>query len=303
MHKELELFLEHLRLEKGSSEHTIRNYRMDVESFFAYLKSLHSSSNLKSLNPLVLRSFLSELHGKNSRVTIARKLSGIRSFFRFLYKKNIISNDISAQIPLPKAEKKLPNFLSPAEVLRLFAIVDLEQKEGVRDRAILELLYSSGLRVGELVSLHLDSLLDSGDCEGGGTIRVLGKGKKERLVVYGWNAKKAVQDYLLRREEFCVVGDKIRQDAEALFLNARGGRLTARSVERMVSAAAAKAELSAETTPHSLRHSFASHLLANGADLRLIQELLGHSSLSTTQKYTHIELEQLLREYEMAHPR
>lgn len=301
--KELDLFLEHLRLEKGASEHTIRNYRMDVESFLSYMQSMHGKQNLKEINGTTLRAYLSGLYEKNSKVSIARRLSGIRSFFRFLFKRNIIPTDISDQIPLPKAEKKLPHFLSQSEVLKLFSSLEMEKKEGVRDRAILELLYSTGLRVGELVSLNLDSLLDSNENESGGSIRVLGKGKKERLVVYGWNAKLAVKEYLKLRPDFVVHGDAIKQDQEALFLNSRGGRLTVRSVERMVSAAAVKAELPSDTTPHSLRHSFASHLLANGADLRLIQELLGHSSLSTTQRYTHIELEQLLREYEMAHPR
>lgn len=302
--KELALFLEHLQHEKDASEHTLRNYRMDVEGFFAYFKSLQGNFDLTSLDATRLRAYLSSLYEKNSKSTIARKLSALRSFLRFLYKRNYLPADISGQIPLPRAEKKLPNFLSPTEVLELFQAVSGEKKEEVRDRSILELLYSTGLRVGELTSLDLDSLEENQDPEAGGTIRVLGKGKKERIVVYGWNARKALREYLDRRAEFVLAG-KISQEGEqnALFLNSRGGRLTARSIERMVGEAASRASLSAETTPHSLRHSFASHLLANGADLRLIQELLGHASLSTTQRYTHIELEQLLREYERAHPR
>lgn len=236
-------------------------------------------------------------------MSISRRLSAIRSFFRFLHREGVLERDESVDVPLPKTEKRLPAYLTPVEAERLLAVPESTTPEGLRDRAILELLYSTGLRVSELVGLSLGALQPAPET-GGGTIRVIGKGRKERLVVYGSTAAAAVAEYLQVRSELFLAGERARGEAEtALFLNQRGGRLTARSVERLVAAHALKAGLTKDVTPHTLRHSFASHLLANGADLRLIQELLGHSSLSTTQKYTHIEMEQLLREYRTAHPR
>jgi integrase/recombinase XerC len=294
-------FFRHLEEEKGASPHTVRNYGIDLNSFLDYLQE--AGCGLKEANALILRAYLSHLYNKNAKVSISRRLSAIRSFFRFLHREGILDRDESVDVPLPKTEKKLPAYLSQAEAERLLAAPEASSPDGLRDRAILELLYSTGLRVSELVGLNLDSLVSSQE-NGGGTIRVIGKGKKERLVVFGATAADAVAAYLEGRSEFFLKGEKSQAEEEqALFLNQRGGRLTARSVERIVSAHALRAGLSSEVTPHTLRHSFASHLLANGADLRLIQELLGHSSLSTTQKYTHIEMAQLLREYRTAHPR
>lgn len=297
----MERFLRHMQEEKGASPHTVRNYGIDLRSFLDYLKA--SGSSLSGAGGLVLRAYLSHLYEKNAKVSISRRLSAIRSFYRFLHKQGAVDRDESVDVPLPKAEKKLPVYLTQPEAEKLLATPPTGSADGLRDRAILELLYSTGLRVSELVALDCDSLLPAPET-GGGTIRVLGKGRKERLVVFGSTAADAVAAYLARRQEFFLVGEKAAAAEEtALFLNQRGGRLTARSVERMVASCALRAGLSADVTPHTLRHSFASHLLANGADLRLIQELLGHSSLSTTQKYTHIEMEQLLREYRNSHPR
>lgn len=294
-------FLSHLQNERDASPHTLRNYGMDLRSFLAYLRELKGGEPcLKSVGVTDFRSFISSLHGSQAKGSIARRLAALRSFYRFLYRQGHISRDDSLLVPIPKAEKKLPVTLSLGQVEALLGRPDQGSKEGVRNRAILELLYSTGLRVSELVALDQEDVTG----EEGGTLRVLGKGRKERLVVYGATAGKAVGTYLLRRADFFISGERARGESEvALFLNSRGTRLSVRTVERIVKDCAHQAGLPFDITPHTLRHSFASHLLANGADLRLIQELLGHSSLSTTQKYTHIEMEKLLDEYRQAHPK
>lgn len=293
-------FLDYLRVEREASPHTLRNYGMDLEAFFTYLKSQKGEGfDLGRVTTLDFRAYISSLHGEKAKVSIARRLAALRSFYRFLYRKGHIQRDDSLLVPIPKADKTLPVTLSQAQVETLLAPLG-DDREGKRNHAILELLYSTGLRVSELVALNCDDF--AGGNREGGTLRILGKGRKERLVVYGATAMAAVQEYLSVRSDFYPKG-KLAKEEPALFLNPRGGRLTARSVERIVEAAALAAGLPADVTPHTLRHSFASHLLANGADLRLIQELLGHSSLSTTQKYTHIEMKALLAEYRSAHPK
>ena len=290
-----EEFLKYLELHRGASAHTLRNYRLDIEAFRNYL-SPKGSFHWSEVNALHLRAYLSQQYEKRSRGSIARSFSALRSFFRFLVKEGHIQKNECVYVPLPKAEKKLPHYLSESEVVLLLEAPDKTTIDGLRNRAMLELLYSTGLRVSELVSLNLSDLANP--CGHSGVIRVLGKGKKERVVVYGDLAAAALAAYVDVRNEFLPKADEV-----ALFLNYRGSRLTVRSVERLVQTLARKAELSPETTPHSLRHSFASHLLANGADLRVVQELLGHSSLSTTQKYTHLEIQQIVKEYRRAHPK
>lgn len=298
MHPWMEEFLSHLRDEKNASVHTIRNYKIDLASFHSYFHASRGEGfDLAAITPLDLRAFLSSLYDKNAKTSIARRLAALRSFYRFLFRKGLVSSDIAARVPSPRAEKRLPRHLSLGETERLLASPESSGSLGLRNRAILELLYSTGLRVAELASLNLTDLATVPEGEGG-TLRVQGKGRKERLVVCGATARQAVTAYLAVRGEFGA-----EENEDALFLNARGGRLTVRSIERMVEAAALAAGLPGDVTPHTLRHSFATHLLANGADLRLIQELLGHSSLSTTQKYTHLELAQLVREYRSAHPK
>jgi integrase/recombinase XerC len=288
-------FFEYLRSERDASEHTLRNYGMDIQSFLSYLRSLGGEVDLRNVSAVQIRAYLSHLHGQQAKVSIARRMAAIRSFFRFLYRRGFLEKDEAARVPVPKTEKKLPNYLSVEEASRLLAAAD-ESREGRRNAAILELLYSTGLRVSELVALDVADLPSGASS---GTLRVLGKGRKERIVVYGETAARVLREYLELRGGFLKPG----REEPALFLNSRGGRLTVRSVERIVQAQARAVGIATEVTPHTLRHSFASHLLANGADLRLIQELLGHASLSTTQKYTHIELAQLLREYRSAHPK
>lgn len=293
----MEDFLSHLRDEKDASVHTLRNYRIDLVSFSSYFRHARGDAfDPASITPLELRTYLSSLYDKNAKTSIARRLAALRSFYRFLYRKGLVASDVAERVPLPKTEKRLPRHLSPEETEKLLGTPEPSSALGLRNRAILELLYSTGLRVAELASLDADDLTAI-HCAEGGTLRVTGKGKKERLVVCGATARAAVASYLDRRQEFGP-----EDEETALFLNSRGGRLTVRSIERMVEVTARSAGLPGDVTPHTLRHSFATHLLANGADLRLIQELLGHSSLSTTQKYTHVELEQLMREYRSAHP-
>lgn len=286
-------YLEYLKSAKAASPHTLRNYRMDLSSFLQYLAE-GGSKSLDRVSSLEFRAYVSSLMEKNARASVSRKLSALRSFFRWLHREGKIENDTASLVPLPKAEKKLPRYLSLAEMKLLLEAPERESMDGARDRAILELLYSTGLRVSELCSLDQGQLEWSPKAEQGGVIRVVGKGDKERLVVFGAKAREALEHYLDKRGQ---------REVKAVFLNLRGGRLTTRSVERMVVHYAGRAGLSRDITPHTLRHSFASHMLAAGADLRLIQELLGHSSLSTTQRYTHIELAQLLKEFERAHPR
>ncbi len=299
MHPWMDEFLEQMRVEQRASAHTLRNYRIDLVSFFTYLESLRGPGfDPGSISQLDLRAYLSSLFEKSARSSIARRLAAIRSFYRFLYRQGRVPSDIAARVPLPKAEKRLPRHLSLQEMELLLATPSITTSLGLRNRAILELLYSTGLRVAELAALNLDDVTSAS--EGGShTLRVLGKGAKERIVVYGSTARSALENYVMAREDFGP-----EEEERALFLNARDGtRLSVRSIERMVEATAREAGLPPDVTPHTLRHSFATHLLAGGADLRLIQELLGHSSLSTTQKYTHIELESLLAEYRLAHPK
>lgn len=295
-------FLAHLRDERDASPHTLRNYGMDLQSFLAFLAAAKGEPvNLSQVGAADFRAFISNLHETQSKGSIARRLAALRSFYRFLFRQGHIQRDDSKLVPIPKAEKRLPVTLSVEQVDALLQAAEKKDKEGVRNRALLELLYSTGLRVSELVALNAQEFSSAGN---GGVLRILGKGKKERVVVFGEVAGRAVEAYLLQRANFFLAGERAQGEAEAaLFLNSRGGRLTTRTVERIVRDCALIAGLPADITPHTLRHSFASHLLANGADLRLIQELLGHSSLSTTQKYTHVEMEKLLSEYRQAHPK
>lgn len=272
----------------------MRNYKIDLTSFADYCGAHFEPAQV---SPLELRSYLSSLHEKFAKTSIVRRFAAIRSFYRFLFRKGLVESDVAERIPLPKTEKRLPRYLSVEETESLLSAPEAGNASGLRNRAILELLYSTGLRVAELAALSLSDIAGISSAEGG-TLRVVGKGRKERVVVCGSAAGKAIASYLERREEFGPEPEEL-----ALFLNSRGGRLTVRSVERMVVEMARAAGLPGDVTPHTLRHSFATHLLGNGADLRLIQELLGHSSLSTTQKYTHLELEQLMREYRTAHPK
>jgi integrase/recombinase XerC len=297
-------FLDYLRSQKGYSDHTVKNYRVDLDHFLKFLVNKEKSTGKKQIAPelesidfLVIREYLGRLYGRYKRTTIARKLSAIRSFFYFLERKGLVQSNPAADISSPKQGRYIPTHLPVDEMFRLLEGPDRGKPLGLRDLAILEVLYSCGIRVSELSGLNLSSIdLDQR------LVKVLGKGNKERIVPIGRKALRAIQDYV---EATLPLRKKAQRDPqdEPLFINFRGGRLTTRSIGRVVKKYARQCGLMTEITPHSLRHTFATHLLDGGADLRSVQELLGHVSLSTTQKYTHVSLEKLMEVYDKAHPR
>ncbi len=293
---QIEAFLTWLEVEKGYSPHTVSGYGHDLSEFAAMLGRDEKTENIESLH---IRRFVVSLHGNNSAATVARKLSALRSFFKFLLREHIIKSDPVAGITGPKTGKYLPVFLTVDEVFSLLEAPSEKDRFMLRDRAILELLYSTGMRVAELVSrdlLNLDFVTEM--------LRVRGKGDKERLVPVGRPALEAVKAWLFLRDQ--LISDRAKRgrpvERKALFLNGRGSRLTTRSVERLVKSYGERAGIPQIVTPHALRHSFATHLLEMGADLRSVQELLGHASLSTTQRYTHLTLDHLTEVYDKAHP-
>ncbi|MBE9505057.1 MAG: tyrosine recombinase XerC [Proteobacteria bacterium] len=291
----IESFKRHLKDEMNCSPHTIRNYVSDLLQYEIFLIDTDSSSRntFMEVDHLTIRRYLADLHVKNSRSSVGRKLASIRSFYRFLVREGLLESNPLEGIATPKAEKRLPKFFSVDDIFRLIEAAKGEKSTIARDKAILELLYSSGLRVSELESLNLNEI-DLSE----GMVKVMGKGRKERMIPVGNKALEAVSEYLKCRNSFGHV-----RDEKALFLNCRGGRLTSRSVARIVDKYLRRAGVAGHGSPHTLRHSFATHLLDAGADLRGIQELLGHASLSTTQKYTHITTDKLMEVYDKAHPR
>ena len=289
-------FLSWLETEKGYSSHTVEGYGRDLREF---QDSLPEAVELAAIEGIHIRRFVVSLHGHNGAATVARKLSALRSFFKYLVSRKIIANDPIVGISGPKVGKHMPVFLTVDEVFSLLEAPGKKDRFMLRDIAILELLYSTGIRVAELVSTDLLSLDFSSEM-----LRVTGKGNKERLVPVGRPAAHAVQQWLGLRDQ--LIADRSRRgrkvEKDALFLNGRGGRLTTRSVERIVKAYGERAGIPQIVTPHALRHSYATHLLEMGADLRSVQELLGHASLSTTQRYTHLTLDHLTEVYDKAHP-
>lgn len=286
-------FERHLSTERNVSEHTRRAYLQDLESFRVFLEENLAEKGenvIQQVDKIVLRRYMALLHKKNRRTTIGRKLAALRTFFRYLLREGVLKINPAEAVATPRQEKYLPKTLSVDEVYTLMEHGQQTDMLSVRDRAIAETLYSCGLRVSELTGLNVGSidLIE-------GLARVVGKGRKERIVPIGRKAKEALRRYLEVREA--------PADEEALFLNYRGGRLTPRSVERNLKKQLIKAGILKGATPHALRHSFATHLLDGGADLRVIQELLGHASLSTTQKYTQVSVDRLMHVYDKAHPR
>jgi integrase/recombinase XerC len=296
----IEKFLHSLSTEKGYSEHTIRNYRIDLVQFSDFLRRKHAAEAeepLRSIDFRLIREYFGNLFGKYTRTTIARKVSALRSFFAFLEKRGLTEGNPAADVSIPKQEKTLPTYLPVDDMFRLLDRPDRDKPLGLRDRAMLEVLYSCGIRVSELAGLNLSSVdFDQR------LVRVVGKGNKERIVPIGREALKALQAYL---EGSLKVRKKAGGDSRTspLFVNYRGGRLSTRSIGKIVKKYGREGGLMVDITPHSLRHTFATHLLDGGADLRSVQELLGHVSLSTTQKYTHVSLDKLMETYDKAHPR
>lgn len=289
--------------EKQASPHTVKNYLHDLKEFWGYLHQFspecinNKKLELNKVNPLILRGFLSFIFQGKSPATVARKLSTLRTFFHFWVKRGVLSQNPAKAISSPKIPKKLPRFLNVDEIFALLDIAVTDDFQGRRDCAILELLYSSGLRVSELVGLDETCV----DLENR-LVKVLGKGRKERIVPVGKKAIEKLKIYLEKRDKV-LAQLKTTNKTSSVFLNRRGERLNVRSVQRLVRQALVRSGLGKEISPHGLRHTFATHLLNAGADLRSIQELLGHANLSTTQKYTHVNVEQLMKVYDSAHPK
>ncbi|PYM76450.1 MAG: tyrosine recombinase XerC [Candidatus Rokuibacteriota bacterium] len=282
-------FLRHLASEQDASPHTLRSYRADLLEFVQHASHGERGEWLAAVDTRTVRAFLVRLHERGlDAVTIARKLAAVRSWFRFLVRRGVLERNVAREVRGPRTPKKLVSFLPVDEAAVLMDARPAGGPERPRDAAVLELLYASGLRVSELAGLDLDDVDRARQ-----TVRVLGKGRKERIVPYGGRAASALAAHLASR------GD----DRGPLFANRRGGRLTVRSIHSIVRRRALACGITRRVSPHTLRHTFATHLLDAGADLRMIQELLGHSRLSTTQRYTHVGTDQLMRAYDAAHPR
>lgn len=297
MEEALADFLRYLADERNASAHTIKSYREDLCQAVAFFRdSAGKAPRPADLTPRALRAYAAWLNERGyARATVARRLAAVRSWCRFLCQRGVLSVNPMAGLRGPRQERKLPHFLGESDLGVLLATPPADVPLGLRDRAILETLYSAGLRVSELTGLDVDDLdLD------GGVATVRGKGRRERLAVLGRSALKALKAWLAERE--AVLAGRARPSA-ALFLNRRGGRLTVRSVGRLLGKHLLRAGLDPQASPHSLRHSFATHLLDRGADVRSVQELLGHRSLSTTQVYTHVTPRRLRDAYDKAHPR
>lgn len=286
-------FLHYLRMERGYSEHTVRAYQNDLNDLkiFAHERNV---ADVEEVDNLLLRAYLAYLQksGK-ARTTIQRRMSSIRSFYRWLTRFGMALRNPTLRVRTPRREKRLPSFLDPSEVEALLNVPDRKTLIGCRDAAILELLYSTGMRISELVALDVDSLNPDD------TIKVRGKGKKERLVPVGRPATEAIREYLACRHEFGAES----QDPHALFLSHLGTRLTPRAISYRLREYMKMVGIQKRVSPHTLRHSFATHLLNGGADLRIVQEMLGHASLSSTQVYTHVTTERLRERYAEFHPR
>jgi len=330
MRDHLKAFLEHLLLNENASPHTVRAYESDLSQYLAFLAT-HVNRRVSELTPdhldhLGARGFIADLNKRgNAKASAARKLSAIRAFGRYLRREGIIDSDPAALVGTPRRETRIPNHLAVDEMSKLLDAPDTSGPLGRRDQAILELFYASGLRLSELAGLDLEDVNLSGR-----VVRVLGKGRKERIVPFNPTAGAALRAWLADREQFLRAGqtpargragstaltalrrtkDAGRQttqrrgrQAEPLFLNYRGGRLSTRFVDKIVRRYVAATSTRYGISPHALRHSFATHLLEAGADLRAIQELLGHARLSTTQRYTHVNAAQLIETYRKAHPK
>ncbi|MEW6671051.1 MAG: tyrosine recombinase XerC [Thermodesulfobacteriota bacterium] len=303
-------FVESLSTEKAYSENTCRAYLRDLEEFSAFVsekRHLDGHANgaegnvsVCRVDGLMIREFLGILHKKNQKATVARKLSAVRSFFRYLVKHGALQENPVDAILTPKQDKTLPTYLPVDDMFRLLDSIDTKSLLGLRNRAIFETLYSCGLRVSEIAGMNLSDV-----DFGAGVVRVLGKGSKERIVPIGQKAVASIRSYRdrLDAETNAKSGRGRLKNDGPLFMNKNFGRLTARSIARILDKTGLACGIATPVSPHALRHSFATHLLDAGADLRVVQELLGHKSLSTTQKYTHVSIDRLMETYDKAHPR
>lgn len=294
----LEIYSQYLLKERNASPHTHKNYLADLRHFFIYVFEKNpavprqGTGVLKLVTVELIRAYLGTLLAKHHPASVARKLASLRSFCQFWIRQGEMASNPAKEVATPKIPKRVPHFLSVDETFQLLDLPKGTDLLSMRDKAVMELIYSSGLRVSELVGLNVEHM----DLEGS-KVRVLGKGSKERIVPVTDKALGALKKYCAHR------GEVAKSDELALFVNRRGGRLTARSVERMIRKYLREANIDKRVTPHVLRHTFATHLLNQGADLRGIQELLGHASLSTTQKYTHVSVDQIIQVYDKSHPK
>jgi integrase/recombinase XerC len=293
-------FIDSLSSEKGYSDHTCRAYQNDLRGFVRFLNRKYDSIRPDAVDPLIIREYLGYLHGKNKKVTIARKLSAVRSFFRYLIKSGWIMDNPGDLILTPKQEKHIPEYLSVDGMFHLLDQIKTDTVLDYRNRAIFETMYSSGVRVSEIAGINVSDVNFKA-----GLIRVMGKGRKERLVPVGEKALNSIRAYRNRLlEEHGESGSALLPENDApLFLNKNKGRLSTRSIARILDNIAKACGIHAPISPHVLRHSFATHMLDAGADLKVVQEILGHKSLSTTQKYTHVSIDRLMKTYDKAHPR
>ncbi len=305
MEKLIEQFLEHLRYERNVSSHTLRNYSSDLEQFLDFLAPADPTTGkrrtpeVSAIDHLTIREWLASLHtAQKKKASIARKLAALRTFFQFLVREGVLELNPAKLVATPKLEKKLPKHLSIEEAVRFIESPDPETDLGKRDRAMLELMYATGVRVAELTTLNLPDVDFRNQL-----VRVTGKRRKQRIVPFGDPAGAAIKNYLDVRDKFLLNAPISKRDDAALFLNYQGTRITTRSVGRMVEKYIRICAGMHNISPHALRHSFATHLLDSGADLRDIQELLGHARLSTTQVYTHVSMEKLIEVYDKAHPK
>lgn len=305
MEQLLAQFLEHLRYERNVSEHTLRNYASDLNQFLDYLAPAdprtgkRNAPHVDQIDHITIREWLSALHSaQKTKSSIARKLAALRTFFQFLVREGVVELNPAKLVSTPRLEKKLPKHLSIEEAIKFIETPDTETDLGKRDRAMLELMYATGVRVSELTKMEIGDIDFKSKL-----IRVTGKRRKQRIVPFGDPASEALKNYLSVRERFLQNAAVTQRDTQALFLNYQGTRITTRSVGRMVDKYIRICAGTHNISPHGLRHSFATHLLDSGADLRDIQELLGHARLSSTQIYTHVSMEKLIEVYDKAHPK
>jgi len=294
----IDAFLTDLREARGAAEGTLRGYGADLQQWAEFLGGQKLACSWSEVRPAHLRRFLAHLHEQEyARTTIARKLSALRALYRYLRAREQVSSDPTVGLKAPRQRERLPRFLFQGDVEKLLAAPDAGTPLGLRDRALLETLYATGLRVAELVSLT------AAQCEGAAEVRVLGKGGRERLAMLGRPAQEAIERYLKEGRPHLAAKAAERKDGERLFLNVRGGPLTDRGARRVVHKHVLRACAQHDIGPHALRHTFATHLLEAGADLRAVQELLGHASLASTQVYTHVTRGHLRKVYQRTHPR
>ena len=301
MNDDISQFLQHLKYERNLSPHTLRNYSSDLDQFKTHLIAIEKRPDISigEIDRLTIREWMASLHTDHKKTSVARKLASLRTFFQFLIREGKLDYNPAKQVATPRIERTLPKHLSMEDAVRFIETPNADTDLGRRDRAILEFLYATGIRVGELVGIDLTDV-DFRER----MVRVMGKRKKERIVPFGEPAAAAVENYLREtRGVFLTSAPEAERDVKALFLHRRGGRLTTRSVGRLIDKYIRQCADIHDVSPHSLRHTFATHLLDQGADLRDIQELLGHARLSTTQIYTQVSMEKMIEVYDKAHPK